>query len=280
LKIAHDLTEYLYTAHRLSLQTKKTRIAGISEFINHELIDPGEITQKSKEDRLRHLKRVIDLYEESANLLHESDNEAERKSLLELFNECLISEPIHYGTLKYILRRATSLKAGLLREAVLENLPKLAPIIREVSNYILATTSSSYEEEVGKRLIEGLRKSDLWFLPYIQLWLNDVLTKKMAHCLGDEIAALADESKETLGTRAKALLAKQLSHLDWVRGQKETWQNNSPWDRRAVIWSATALSKDERNYWLQRVKNAGDELDKAIAASVLQQGNSCTSPNA
>jgi|694.fasta_scaffold36860_2 hypothetical protein len=279
LKVIHDLTEYLYTAHRLSLQANKTRIKEVGQFIEDELIDPSEIAEKSKEDRLRHLQRVIDLYEGAAAELSETDNEAERNSLAELFVECLESEPIHFGTLKYILRRATVLKTGLLREAVLGNLPSLAPVMREVSNYILATTSNGYEEAVGKRLIDGLRRSELWSLPYIQIWLNYVLILKMAGLLRDEISDLANNSAEVLGIRSQALLAKSLGYIDWVREQKETWQNNSPWSRRAVIWSASALSGDELSYWLMRVQNAGDELDKAIAASVLQQFNNSRASN-
>jgi hypothetical protein len=278
-KIAHDLTEYLYTAHRLSLQAQKTKVIDISEFINNELIDPGEVAERSKEDRLRHLQRIVDLYEGAAAELQESNNQAERYSLLELFSECLEEKPIHYGTLKYILRRATALRTGLLRDTVLNNISHLAPAMREVSKYIMTTTSNGYEEAVGRRLIDGLRHSDLRFLPYIQLWLSDVLTQKMADQLRDEIVALAEENKEILGVRARALLAKRLGFIDWVREQKETWQNNSPWDRRSVIWSATALSRDELNYWLNRVKNAGDALENAIAVSVLNEANNCRASN-
>ena len=53
-----------------------------------------------------------------------------------------------------------------------------------------------------------------------------------------------------------------------------TWQNNAPWDRRAIIWSGLALSPDEMNYWLKRVQNAGDLLDGAIAEAALALGNS------
>jgi hypothetical protein len=261
------------------LQTNKTRIKEVGQFIEDELIDPSEIAEKSKEDRLRHLQRVIDLYEGAAEELSETDNEAERNSLAELFVECLESEPIHLGTIKYILRKATALKTGLLREAVLENLPILAPVMREVSNYILATTSNGYEEAVGRRLIDGLQCSDLWSLPYIQIWLNYVLIQRMAGPLRDEISDFANNSTEVLGVRSQALLAKSLGYIDWVREQKETWQNNLPWSRRAVIWSASALSGDELSYWLMRVQNAGDELDKAIAASVLQQFNNSRASN-
>jgi hypothetical protein len=68
-------------------------------------------------------------------------------------------------------------------------------------------------------------------------------------------------------------LAKKKGYTDWVREQKETWQNNNPWDKRAIIWAGQALSRDEMNYWLKRVQNAGDILDRAIAEAALHLGN-------
>jgi hypothetical protein len=65
------------------------------------------------------------------------------------------------------------------------------------------------------------------------------------------------------------LLAKNLKYLDWVRGQKETWQNNGPWDRRAIIWAASILSVDERKHWLKRIQNTEDILDSTIAKAVM-----------
>ena len=59
--------------------------------------------------------------------------------------------------------------------------------------------------------------------------------------------------------------------MDWIRSQKEIWQNNKPWDRRAVIWSAVSLSHDEKSAWLNRVMGAGDVLDKVVAKAAKKQ---------
>jgi len=49
-KALHDLTEYLYTSHRLSLQTHKTKLFEVEKFISEELIDPEELKRRN----LRH----------------------------------------------------------------------------------------------------------------------------------------------------------------------------------------------------------------------------------
>ena len=88
-----------------------------------------------------------------------------------------------------------------------------------------------------------------------------------------EVEQFVGQNASALGVRRQALLALKLKQVDWVRERKETWQNNSPWDRRAIIWSSLALSKDEMNFWLKRVQNAGDILDSSIAEAALVVGN-------
>ncbi|AYC07199.1 hypothetical protein NMR69_001678 [Vibrio cholerae] len=270
----HDLTEYLYTAHRLALQTHKTRIYDVKSFIDKELIDPEELENKTHEEKLEALQNFFNQYQDPEDVDAPDIDALVRNNLVELFEACLKSEPIHLGTAKYILRRATTLRIGLLRETVLEHFDKLAPIMREVALYIIATTSTKYAKEIGHKLKEKCQKSDYGFLPYVQTWLLEVmLHKKLASALEADIAELSGLYYSNLGHRTYALLARDHGYHDWVREQKETWLNNSPWDRRAIIWASKALSNDEMNFWLKRVQNAGDILDKAIAESVLNTEN-------
>ena len=273
-KALHDLTEYLYTAHRLALQTHKTRFYETKDFIDKELIDPEELEAKTKEEKLNSLKEFFEQYQEfDGKTEPDFIDTVIRDNLVELFEACLNSIPIHLGTAKYLLRRATTLRTGMLRESVLGNMNKLAPVMREVSQYIIATTSKKFAQDVGTRFQTGCKSIDYEFLPFVQIWLLNVLQNKMVDSLEDELSKLCDEYKDTLGKRPYAMLARSKGYHDWVREQKETWSNNSPWDRRAIIWSSKALSNDEMNYWLKRVQNAGDILDKAIAESVLNTEN-------
>ena len=77
---------------------------------------------------------------------------------------------------------------------------------------------------------------------------------------------IANESRDSLGTRPIALLAKAHNQVQWVRSQKERWANHAPWDRRAIIWSASILPEDERRHWCGLIKDtASDPLDRAVA---------------
>lgn len=269
----HDLSEYLYTAHRLALQSHKTRIISVDEFFENELIDPEKLEEQQK-------IRLIQQYIEEMNMfgypefddvdsgLEINEGIVVLETIKELFDYCVATPRLHLGVSRYILRRATKLRTNALQSHVLFHLEKLAPVMREVAIYLGKTTRSQNISKVSVGIINFLQNSDLAFVPFVKLWLIYVLTEKVDSSFEETLRKICESARDQMGIRPQALLAKKLKHLDWVRAQKEIWQNNGPWDRRAIIWSATALPSDERNYWLKRVQNAGDILDNAVAQAV------------
>jgi len=272
LQALHDLSEYLYTAHRLALQSSKTKPLHIDQFVQKELIDPERLEEQSRTDKIDDILHM--LYEEleygasiEIELAPEDVQEIVRENLVELFDASLRQEPLHLGLVRYLLRRATTLRTAVLREKVLDNLEVLAPVLRDCATYLLKTTQESHRRRVAEGLIDFAETSDLSFLPFVKLWTSHVLTYRPASECEDSIREVCRDAQDVLGIRPLALLARELGHLEWVRGQKESWQNNRPWDRRAIIWAARALSDDERGHWLNRVQGSGDLLDRAVATA-------------
>lgn len=272
-KALHDLIDYLHTTHRFALQTHKTKIWDVDEFASNNLSDPEEIEMSSLEEKVnRFLSVTASPYSEAIPIDDSLLDNFNRDILIELFNACLNHDPLHYGLAKHLLRRATALKTVVLMDQVLQNIDKLIPITREVSKYIKATTKPE-EREVGLKLISGYRKSDFLFLPYIQMWILDVLISKMPVTMSKEIIELCNYSDKQLGVRPLALLAMKLNRDDWLRSQKETWQNNKPWDKRAIIWACQSLPSDELNAWITKIRDTDDVLDKTIAKATKHKKN-------
>jgi hypothetical protein len=75
LKALHDLSDYLYTAHRLSLQAGKTRILSKDEFRKEELFDPATQESQAKKQRVEEaLEFLRDLgYPEASDLINEGE---------------------------------------------------------------------------------------------------------------------------------------------------------------------------------------------------------------
>lgn len=267
----HDLTEYLYTAHRLTLQSSKTRLLDVHEFFTRELQDPEAVEEASREQKLERLSEMVGIYGPSEEEIDSYTDQLVKDNIQELFDECLEDEEsLYLGLAKYLLRRGTELRLGILRESVYENFSALIPVMREVAQYLIATTSQPYASEIALRTFAGLDDSVHRELQFANEWACAIALNRMQLDCDPTVLAEIEVSCGLLGVRWRALVAKALSQTDWVRERKENWQAATPWDRRAIIWAATALSPDERNYWLKRVQGSLDILDSAIAEATLR----------
>lgn len=270
----HELTRYLHTTHRLALQIHKTRIITPAEFLRKVLLNPKEIENDTIQSKIDEISQFVDPYFEYEELSIEPPviEEIIRKNLVELFHACIISTPIHYGLAKYLLRRATVLETRVLQSLVLDNFKDLIPIIREVSLY-LKRVSKINDRDTGMRLYSEWQYSGYSSIPYVQLWFIDVLITTFPNCMEEEIYTLCKSFKSNLGLRPFAFYAMKKEYFDWIRENKETWQNNSPWDKRAIIWATQSLSNDEVKAWTTKVQNSPDILDQIIAKATYHKNN-------
>ncbi len=262
-KALHDLSEYLYTAHRLSLQSHKTKIISIEEFKSEELVDPEKLEEQSKTDKILNQLAFYSNYGlESQDLEPEELKKLVRQNLRELFDTCLEKNQLQLGLARFLLRKATQLKTSVLQEQVIDNVPLLLPVLRDAMIYLEKTTKSKSYEYIGGKLIEFLKESDLSFIPYVKFWFTHLLTEKFSKGFESPISQFCGQENDV---RHLALMARNLNYLEWVREQKEIWNNYKPWEKRAIIWTAPVLPEDERRYWLKSIENAGDKLDYIVA---------------
>jgi hypothetical protein len=68
-------------------------------------------------------------------------------------------------------------------------------------------------------------------------------------------------------------MAMEINYHYWLRLQKETWKNNLPWDKRAIIWASQSLPSDEMKTWLGKIQDSEDILDKTIAKATKHKKN-------
>lgn len=259
----HDLSEYLYTAHRLALHSYKTKIMTVERFRDNELIDPEKLEEQSKAERISSMLAFLSGYGGEPEDVTEDDiNRLIRINLRDLFASCLEKRPLPLGLARFLLRRATRLRTSVLQEQVIDNLTKLLPVLRDAMVYLEKTTRQNKFEYVGESLIRYLAEADLSFIPYVKFWLIHLLTEKFSQTFEAQIIQICNQEKDI---RHLGLMARNRNHLDWVREQKEIWNNYKPWEKRAIIWSAPVLPNDERRYWLRSIENAGDKLDYIVA---------------
>jgi len=269
ITIQHDLTDYLHTAHRLSLESSKTRVIGMRRFTASELRDPA---QEEKRAKVAKLKELLDQIRDVTgynigvtDLPRENRSTAVRASLADLFDQCLAAKRLHLGLARHLLRRARHLRTAVLIPRTFENMEMLTPAFRDMAGYISTCLPRREERKRGKELVSFLHNNDFGALPFVRLWALHIIDERPDMVARDVAIELAEESSPTLGARPKAQTARRNKQLDWVRRQKETWRNYGPWDRRGIIWSSCVLPKGERQHWLGLVKKSGEPLDQAVA---------------
>ena len=271
-KVLQHLYHYLYTGHRLTIGSAKTKLQPSIDFLAW-LEDPERKEQEEKERILD--ERIAMWFGYAITGGDDSEethsNEDVEEALAPLFDEALNHDPLRAGMLQYILRRATSIRSCILYPMVLDNLETLIPVFRDVCLYILRTLPDSFDfvRKVGDRLRIVAQESYL-SCPYVRMWVLHLLQEKPAMTEYVTAMELADSARSELGIRPRALLARAFKDIPWVRQKKEEVMNLSPWDKRAVIYAADILPEDEKKHWLRLIKKKGDILDKTIATYVLR----------
>ena len=276
LNALHDLTDYLHTAHRLSIQDSKTWIE-VVECLWSRIGEDPEL--KEQEEKERAIEEIIRDMKEDAGYEIEikeiADAEINRKlgeRLGSLLEEALLQRSVKYGMVRHVLRRAQAMRLRSLYPIVLDNLEKLVPVLRDVCRYFLQTLPNREDKarEVGSRLLELARKSDYAWCAFVQMWVLHFLQTKPVAADYSDACELAASAERSLGIRPMALLARAYARVHWVREQKERINSMSPWERRAVIWAGGILPRDERRSWLEFLKSdTNDVLERAIAVHLL-----------
>jgi hypothetical protein len=266
----HDLTSFLHSVHRLSLQPVKTRLRRTASFKARELLDPSEVEKQGKVKRLKDLMAEFEkatgysLGSEDA-IADDDKNAAIRDNLVDLFKQVVSSTPVRTSLARHLLRRATALRTRVIFDLVLANLDELLPIFRDVAVYLRVTVNEENAASTGAILTRFLAEGPYGALPFVRMWLLWLLEKRPSLMTFESALRLANDSADSLGTRPAALLARAYGQRSWIRGRKETWANNGPWDRRAIIWCGAILPDNERRHWLAMVEEQGDLLDAAVA---------------
>jgi hypothetical protein len=269
VKAFHSLSEYLYTAHRLSLQGGKTTILTKVDFNTKELSDPEELERTEISKKINELIDAANGYGfEDVEIDEVEEGKALRITLDELLDQVLEAPSLPLGLARYVLRRAGTLRTRIILQKTLRNVDKLLPVLRDLVVYWCKVFDKRRPEQVGEVLKYLLRESPHRTIPFVQYWALTAFENETVFCSAAEAIQAAEDSDPLIAGRLAALLAKKHNVVDWVRSKKETWSNTSAWTQRAIIWSASVLPKDERKHWLKPICNYPVASTAAIAKAV------------
>jgi hypothetical protein len=273
--ILNKVAEILDKQERLILQRHKTKIFTAQEFLdecyiqlNYEPLndiegkiiniikshlDEGPYTRKIKWDELE------DEYKEFFSKMYFD----------EIIEGYLQEEPTpNYSKLKWFYRRLSQLGVPYALDYTIEHISELMPLINDLCEYFVSAAPNytsdlkNKGEELHNLLDSDLIKSS----EYFQIALINLFSKAtdLNHF---ELFVKKFHSYSEPAKRKILFVANSLNAADWIRENKEKYNEFSPWTKRAFLISCSCLPKEERKYFFDTAGmflNESDLTEKII----------------
>ncbi|WP_238904901.1 RNA-directed DNA polymerase [Clostridium sp. YIM B02506] len=288
IEAMHGISKYLYSSHRLVFASSKTELVSVQDFLNNYKEDEEnqeEIVKNSIKTELLDEKLQIifeDIYKESpysffnSRLPHDAIKtygitEEEEAEILEncyftILKSLLDEENLNYSFIRYIIKKATKFRVSNLVETILDKFDFFMPVIREISIYLKTVLDTEliikYEEQL----------KNIWFSPYIDIeYINRWISFLFQHDNFIEFNRNNLDLKSVKSVRDKAIFAYKLRNTSWFRDYRDGVEQLASWDKRAVLYASSVLPYSEMKEWVTSVASAGDIIDKAIAAYIVDK---------
>ncbi len=282
----HEFTKYLYEVHRLVLSGEKTRIHRVTDFTRRKFHDDEEterLKRQAKAEEVALSEYLEELYEragpysspeeefdekEYANLrkrLFESNRiDILAGTYTEILSEQLKRNVPDFVLLRRVFKNAARYRISAILKTTFEHLERLLPIIREISIYARSVLDPFSIDDIALNFSRSLDLPS-FRLPYVNLWTSYILQDESFNSFEGDISYA-----KVLSLRDQALVARRKSDRVWVKSHKSGLDVLGPWERRAILFGASALSRDEMNNWLGVAGARGDMVERAL--SVYMRG--------
>ena len=275
----HELTNYIHSSHRLVFSGEKTRILTVKKFseqfiMDEEYLETKNITRKV-EDKASEIfneylsqKTLYGSYEEeySDNQYENIINDIYKNEKMEILSttykdmitNILRRQHINYGLLRHLLKRCTYYRIRKPYEILLNNFENLNPVLREFVVYLNKVSTENIVNRYIDKINSIFESSDYKKYDYINLWYSSLFRN-------ENFKNITVQMENIKTTRDKAFFAILKKNITWVKDFKDKIDILGPWDKRAVIYSSSLLSKDERTAWLNCFYGSDDILERSIA---------------
>jgi hypothetical protein len=271
-KSLYELTDFLHKVHRLTLQWSKTGIREVPSFTG-ELVEPEEVEEKKLVGIINDmLKDKFNPYDESSEELDgEEQEEALRKAIAELFKLVSDQRPLNIGLARYVLRRAGAKRLRSIYSGIVGNIEFFLPVYRDVYGYIKKVHSDRNNDAFISGINKVLLSEKFKYNEYCKYWIFQTILGFSDRFEPRSILALIDkEESQFVQTRFRPLFSRAYKDHEWIRANREIWQNQPVWAQRAFIYSIGILPEDERRHWLNDIQRLPDHSLRLIAKAVLQ----------
>lgn len=267
------LARALFDNHGLTLQQHKTRIVTTEIFRAQYLRENEHRELDTLSEQFYDLLSGLGI-EDSYEEINYDELSVEHKAAVDRLNlEGILQEQVEaqdtdMSLVKFVLRRLAQLKDADAVAIILSNFKKFVPVVRETIGYFLSLKNlpAARKAEIGRELIKIYRDGSetASHLEYARMHLLLPFSLDEEWNSEDEYVTLYNDAIDDFSSR-ELLLAMGRSGKDfWFRGRKQTFQQMSPWLRRAFLYASSCLPPDEYKHWIRGIDAQLDILEKSV----------------
>jgi len=246
------LGETLFQNHGLTLQTAKTRLLDIEDYVEQYLTPHSE-----KEAERRKLLELVGQYDDAVpydELDDDQRREVDALNLAEMLEEALAEDQnVDFREVSFILGRLSALQKPELIPIVLDNLERLYPVAHSVASFFRQFTSldKRTRDKVARAVLDPILGGSRMPTEYYCIWAlslfhdhaawnhSQELLRVFRETNSDPIKRFAALALATSGTRSEAIQTPK--HLGCV----------SSLSRTAILLATAKMGNDERKYFRQ-----------------------------
>jgi Reverse transcriptase (RNA-dependent DNA polymerase) len=257
------LGETLFQNHGLTLQTAKTKVLSVEDYLERHLTIHSE-----KEKQRRELLGILeeDPYGTSYKDLDEDlKKEIDAFNLSEMLEEALAeAENVDYREVSFILGRLSALQKPELIPIVLSNLERLYPVAEAVAAFFNKFTmlSKSTRREIADSVLSPiLNKDEARPSDYYSIWMLSIFGNDSAWNHEQSLVRIFREASSDAVRRFAALALATSGSRSQAVALKEHLSEGSPLCRTAMLLATAKLGVDERKH-LKSSLSLKDPLEK------------------
>ena len=267
------LADILWKSHGLTLAAHKTEILPAQTFAERYFRSARETELERLSESFAGIadELALETWYEPIDYVDLDDEQKARVDALnleELLTEQLQSQKADIQLTKFILRRLSQLQVANPAEEILDHIDGIYLAFTDVIAYLgsLRNLTIRQRTDIGKKILGLMDDSVVSHLEYHRLHLLNLFASSSDWGNATGIAELLSRFSDHFTKRKLILALGQSGQSHWFRRHKTTWQQFSPWERRAFLRGASSLEDDERRFWYGSIWGRLDPLERAIVS--------------
>lgn len=262
------LATTLFRNHGLTLQASKTHILTTEEYVH----------QYAQSDESRADERVQQLTELSVLFMHtpyqfldlddlsEEQQEALRRAnLWELLREALEETPANLSAARFALQWLKLEGDYGNVDLIFDNIDKLFPIFRHVMEYFIHIPIPDTDQPAfASRILDLLEHDRIGVLEYHRELILAPFADQPLWNHRDRLFALYRDNRDVATHRAAILGLAAQTQTSWFRSNRHEATDMKEWEKRAILYGARLLPRDEGDTWFRSINSQLNELDRTV----------------